>query len=263
MHDPEYLWNIICDEARELSQQEPLLHAFFEASVLSHQNLASAVIHRLATALDQSVLQVPAFPTICATAVSDDADILRNFCRDLEAYVARDAACDRYILPLLYFKGYPALQLQRICHWLWGRKQRILALFLHSKMTENFAVDIHPGAKIGGGIMLDHATGLVIGETAVVGDNVSILHSVSLGGSGVQRGDRHPKIGHGVLIAAGAKILGNVTVGDGVKVGAGSLVLESVPPHVTVAGVPARVVGVPQETLPALEMDQYLDSNDA
>ena len=137
----------------------------------------------------------------------------------------------------------------------------MLALFFQSKISAVFTVDIHPGARLGSGIMIDHATGVVIGETAIVGNNVSILHSVTLGGSGCASGSRHPTIGNGVLISAGAKILGNISVGDGVKVGAGSLVLESVPAHVTVAGVPARIIGTPVEDQPALEMDQHLSGS--
>ena len=164
-------------------------------------------------------------------------------------------------MPILYFKGFQALQLYRVAHWLWLQGRNHLALYLQSQISEVFAVDIHPGAQIGSGIMIDHASGLVIGETAIVGNDVSILHSVTLGGSGCIKGSRHPTIGNGVMISAGAKILGNVMVGDGVKIGAGSLVLESVPPHVTVAGVPAKIVGAPREAAPALEMDQYLSDS--
>ncbi len=163
------------------------------------------------------------------------------------------------VLPLLYFKGFHALQVYRVANWLWRHERRSLALFLQSRASEIFAVDIHPAAEIAGGIMLDHATGMVIGETAVIGENVSLLHSVTLGGTGAQAGDRHPKIRCGVLIAAGAKVLGNIEVGEGAKIGAGSLVLDSVLPHTTVVGVPARVVGVPGEAEHSRTMDQRIN----
>ena len=167
----------------------------------------------------------------------------------------RDSACHEIYIPFLYFKGFHALETQRVAHWLWHQGRESLALFFQNRMSVVYGVDIHPAAKLGRGIMLDHATGLVIGQTAVVGDNVSILQSVTLGGTGKDEGDRHPKIGNGVLISAGAKILGNIRVGEGAKVGAGSVVLDEVPPHTTVAGVPAKVVGKPTTQQPALEMD--------
>jgi len=173
----------------------------------------------------------------------------------------RDPACDRYSLPFLYYKGYQGLQMHRIGHYLWRRRRRELARYLQSRISEVFAIDIHPAARIGVGILIDHATSLVIGETAVVGDNVSMLHEVTLGGTGKDSGDRHPKVGNGVLIGAGAKILGNVRIGAGAKVGAGSVVLDHVPAHCTVAGVPARPVGPCNSEQPALKMDHTLETN--
>ena len=167
----------------------------------------------------------------------------------------RDSACTELSVPFLYFKGFHALQTHRVTHWLWEQGRESLALFFQNRMSAEFGVDIHPAAQLGYGIMLDHATGLVIGETAVVGNNVSILQSVTLGGTGKDEGDRHPKICDGVLISAGATILGNICVGEGAKVGAGSVVLEAVPPHTTVAGVPAKIVGRPSTEQPAMEMD--------
>lgn len=180
--------------------------------------------------------------------------------QDLLAVEERDSACHKLSVPFLHFKGFHALQTYRVANWLWRQGRQSLALFFQNRMSSEFDVDIHPAARLGQGIMLDHATGLVIGETAVVGNNVSILQSVTLGGTGKEDGDRHPKIGNGVLISAGAKILGNITVGDGAKVGAGSVVLDHVPPHVTVAGVPAKIVGRPASKSPALEMDQGFDN---
>ena len=188
--------------------------------------------------------------------------LLEQMVADSAAYIDRDPACQRWLEPLLFFKGFQALQLHRVAHVLHLAGRCELAALLHSRCSEVFAVDIHPAAKIGRGIMLDHATGLVIGETAVVGDNVSILHAVTLGGSGRCSGDRHPKVGSGVMIAAGAQLLGNIVIGDGAKIGAGSVVLNDVPAHVTVAGVPARVVGAPRSSEPALSMDQQLEENE-
>ena len=174
----------------------------------------------------------------------------------LSSAASKPCFCNQYSTPLLYYKGFHALEAHRIGHLLWSQGRVELALHLQSRVSEVFAVDIHPGAQIGGGILIDHATGLVIGETAVVGDEVSLLHEVTLGGTGKQTGDRHPKIGSGVLIGAGAKILGNVVVGEGAKVAAGSMVLTDVPAHWTVAGVPAEPVGGRNESNPALEMNQ-------
>jgi serine O-acetyltransferase len=187
--------------------------------------------------------------------MDDDASIREAIRNDLKAVVERDSACHELYIPFLYFKGFHSLQTHRVAHWLWTHGRESLALFFQNRMSTEFGVDIHPAARLGSGIMLDHATGLVIGETAVVGDNVSILQSVTLGGTGKDEGDRHPKIGDGVLISAGAKILGNIRVGAGAKVGAGSVVLEDVPEHTTVAGVPAKIVGKPLSDQPALDMD--------
>ena len=256
------IWDSITDEARQLSANEPLLANFFNAAILKHQSLEFAMCHNLACLFDSSQVAKDDIKTVISQAFAADQSIGRSVRLDIEAAYQRDAACEYYLMPLLYFKGFQALQLYRVAHWLWLQDRRSLALFLQNVISEKFAVDIHPAAVVGSGIMIDHATGLVIGETAVVGDNVSILHSVTLGGSGSAIGDRHPKIGNGVLISAGAKVLGNIRVGDGVKIGAGSLVLEPVPDHVTVAGVPAEIVGAPSEDSPAFEMDQSIDKKE-
>ena len=180
---------------------------------------------------------------------------------DLLAVQQRDSACPDHAVAFLFFKGFHALQSYRIAHWLWQQDRRPLALFLQNRMSCEFAVDIHPAAVIGRGILLDHATGVVIGETAVVGDNVSMMQSVTLGGTGKESGDRHPKVADGVLIGAGAKILGNIRIGEGAKVSAGSVVLANVPPHTTVAGIPARVVGKPCSESPSLDMNHALASD--
>lgn len=255
------LWETIHYEVELLAQQEPVLTSFFYDSVLSHQTLEGALAYNLAAQIDNSVLSALTIREVFVEAMAADPAICDSMRKDLSAYVERDPACDQYCLPLLYFKGFHALQIYRVANWLWRNNRQSLALYLQNRVSEIFAVDIHPGAQIGSGIMIDHATGLVIGETSVIGDNVSMLHSVTLGGTGAQAGDRHPKIGCGVLIAAGAKILGNINVGEGAKIGAGSLVLDPVPPHTTVAGVPAKIVGHPTEAEPSREMDQRIDGD--
>ncbi len=256
------LWETIRSEVEVFAAQEPVLASVFYASVLSHDSLEAALAYNLAEQLGNTVLPDLSIHQVLTEAMADDAAIRERMRRDLTAYVERDPACDRYCLPLLYFKGFHALQVYRVSNWLWRHQRRALAMFLQSRVSEVFGVDIHPAADIGGGIMIDHATGLVIGETSVIGDNVSMLHSVTLGGTGAQAGDRHPKIRCGVLIAAGAKILGNIEVGEGAKIGAGSLVLDPVPPHTTVVGVPAKIVGRPKEQEPSREMDQRINGND-
>ena len=211
----------------------------------------------------QAIGQARLLREVMLAALDSDTAIRRAVRLDLQAVEDRDSACHEIYIPFLYFKGFHALQTYRVAHWLWKAGRQSLALFFQNRMSTEFGVDIHPAARLGHGIMLDHATGLVIGETAVVGNNVSMLQSVTLGGTGKDEGDRHPKIGDGVLISAGAKILGNIRVGDGAKVGAGSVVLEDVPAHTTVAGVPARVVGRPASAQPALEMDHHFCCDEA
>jgi serine O-acetyltransferase len=259
MNSTDPIWEFIQQEAQKLASEEPLLAGFFQEAVLQHSSLEAVVGYVLSETFVSTSIGAEDIRKVITQALESDPKIGISIRRDIEAAFERDAACQHYLTPLIYFKGFQALQLYRISHWLWNNKRISFALFLQNNISERFAVDIHPAAQLGEGIMIDHATGLVIGETAIVGNDVSILHSVTLGGSGCQQGDRHPKIGNGVLLAAGAKVLGNITVGEGVKVGAGSLVLESVPEHVTVAGVPAKIVGTPAEDNPALEMDQYIE----
>lgn len=198
---------------------------------------------------------------VLGQALDSDQSIIEAVCKDLIAYRTRDPACDEYSMPLLYMKGFHSLQAYRVSHWLWQNDRRSLALFLQNRISSVFDVDIHPAARIGSGIMIDHATGVVIGETSVIGNNVSLLHAVTLGGCGSAEGDRHPRIADGVLISAGAKVLGNISVGAGAKIAAGSLVLEDVTAHTTVAGVPAQTVGRPAEEQPALNMDQQINNH--
>lgn len=255
------LWQIIRGEAESAARQEPALASFFHTNILSHTSLASAISHNLAEQLGNSVVSHLALRQVFEMALAGDQAIITSIYRDIVANVERDPACDQYSIPMLYFKGFRALQAYRMSHWLWHHDRRDLARYLQGRIAEVFAVDIHPAARLGSGLMIDHATGIVIGETTVVDDDVSMLHSVTLGGTGCRKGDRHPKIKCGVLIAAGSKILGDVQVGEGAKIGAGSLVLEPVAAHTTVAGVPAKLVGKTREDMAALEMDQKFISN--
>ncbi len=255
------LWQSLRTEVQQALGQEPVLADYFATAVLNHNSLEEALAYKLAEQLATETVLAETLRQLFADVMANDAGIGEKLRQDLNAHVDRDPACDKYSTPLLYFKGFHALQVHRIAHSLWQQGRKSMALYLQNQVSEVFAVDIHPGAQMGGGIMIDHATGMVIGETAVVEDNVSMLHSVTLGGTGCASGDRHPKIRRGVLIAAGAKILGNIEVGEGAKVGAGSLVLESVPAHTTVVGVPAKIVGRPSEAEPALAMDQYVDGS--
>lgn len=255
------VWDRIREETARQAAREPILASFLHATILNHSKLERALSFHLANQLDSPAASSLLLREVMQEALKDDSCLRETVRADLLAVMERDSACQELYIPFLYFKGFHALQTHRVAHWLWRQGRQSLALFFQNRMSTEFAVDIHPNARLGHGLMLDHATGLVIGETAVVGNNVSILQSVTLGGTGKEDGDRHPKIGHGVLISAGAKILGNIKVGDGAKVGAGSVVLQDVPPHTTVAGVPARVVGRPSSESPALEMDHGFPCN--
>jgi serine O-acetyltransferase len=252
---PDPVWERIRAETEKHAQEEPILASFLHSTILNHKTLECALSFHLASQLDSPTVSSLLLREVMLQAMEKDARVRKAVRADLEAVVERDSACHELYIPFLYFKGFHALETQRIAHWLWHNGRQSMALFFQNRVSVKFGVDIHPAARLGKGIMLDHATGLVIGETAVVGDNVSILQSVTLGGTGKDEGDRHPKIGNGVLISAGAKILGNIRVGEGAKVGAGSVVLEDVPPHTTVAGVPAKVVGRPASDQPALDMN--------
>lgn len=256
------IWTSMRAEAAAAAAGEPVLASYFHNTVLRHKSIDGALAYQLASVLDHAALTATALQEVIAEALADDPTISRCMQADICAWYDRDPACDQYLTPFLYFKGFHALQSHRIAHWLWRRGRHTLALYFQSRVSEQFAVDIHPAANFGCGIMIDHATGLVVGETCVVEDDVSILHSVTLGGSGCGGGDRHPKIGRGVMIGAGAKVLGPINIGAGVKVAAGSLVLRDVPEHATVAGVPARIVGSKFDAAPAYTMDQTLDSDD-
>ncbi len=256
------IWEAIRAEAETEAVREPMLASFLHATILNHTRLEDALSFHLANKLGSPTIPGMSIREVIDDALSRDLNIGDAVRRDIQGVLDRDPACRRYSQPLLYFKGFHALQSYRVAHWLWLQGRDFLALYLQSRVSEIFAVDIHPAARIGKGILIDHATSVVIGETAVVEDNVSMLHDVTLGGTGKETGDRHPKVRTGVLIGAGAKILGNIEIGEGAKVGAGSVVLSSVPPHATVVGVPAVVVGKALAPQPALEMDHRIRRDD-
>jgi serine O-acetyltransferase len=252
------VWARIRSEAEAVVRQEPQLAPFIYASLLEHDTLTSAVVHRISDRLDHPVMTGTTILQAFLDAVADAPEIGDAFQADIVATYDRDPATTRFIEPVLYFKGFHAIQTYRLAHWLWGKHRKDFAHYLQSRASEVFQTDIHPAAKIGRGILLDHATGLVVGETAVIEDDVSLLHGVTLGGTGNEKGDRHPKIRNGVLIGAGAKVLGNIEIGCCARVAAGSVVIKPVPNNVTVAGVPARVIGEAGCAEPSRTMDQML-----
>ena len=264
LNDPDVkrldpIWTQVRREAEETSTREPVLASLIYATILSEPNFEDAVCHRLAQRLEHSVDAGLLHKTF-HEVLSAEPGLGDVFRADLMAVSKRDPACRRLIDPLLYFKGYHALETFRFSHALWNTGRYDFALYLQSLSSRILQVDIHPAAIIGKGVMLDHATGIVIGETAVIGDNCSMLHGVTLGGTGNERGDRHPKIGSGVMMGSGAKILGNIKVGDCVRIAAGSVVLQDVPARRTVAGVPARDIGPAGCEEPAIVMDQRVES---
>lgn len=255
------IWRSVRDEAMAAVNRDPLLAAFLYSTILNQASLEDAVIHRLAERLAHQDIGADLIRQTFDAMREDDPEWSTVVRVDIQAYYDRDPACERFLEPVLYFKGFHAIQTHRLAHWLWNRGRRDFALYLQSRSSSVFQTDINPAARIGKGVFLDHATGLVVGQTAVIEDDVSILHNVTLGGTGKASGDRHPKIRRGVLIGAGAKILGNIEIGHCSKVAAGSVVLSHVPHNKTVAGVPARIVGETNcEDQPSREMDQLLPS---
>lgn len=258
---PAWLWQQMTAEARELAQQEPILATLHYAAILNHGNLAAALGHFLAERLGSRDVSTTLMRQVCDQAYAADPALIEAAGADILAHYDRDPACEAYSTPLLYYKGFHAIQAYRVSHWLWHNGRQGLACYWQNRISTVFDVDIHPAARLGRGIMVDHATALVIGETTVIADNVSLLHSVTLGGCGrSSQARRHPRIAEGVLISAGAKLLGPIEVGAAARVAAGSVVLSDVPAHSTVAGVPARVVARSAEAsdAPALKMDQEL-----
>lgn len=250
------IWSSLRDSAAETARGEPALASFLHATVLAHDTLEHALAYHLSQKLGSAAITGLSLRQTVDEALHGDEAIGDAARADLSAVFERDPACTGYLEPFLYFKGFQALQAYRVAHFLWGHGRQALAFYLQSRISEVFGVDIHPAARVGRGIMIDHATGVVMGETVVVEDEVSLLHGVTLGGTGKETGDRHPKVRRGALIGASATILGNIEIGECSRVGAGSVVLRNVPPHSTVAGVPAKVVGEAGCAHPALSMDQ-------
>lgn len=257
----DFVWDRMRDEAFEIVRSEPALGGLVHASILHHETFEAALAHRFASKLATEQLDSQLLREIADAAHTSDASLSQAARADIVATYERDPACHQFSQPMMYFKGFNALQAFRVGHWLLKDGRRDLASFVQSRVSQVYNVDIHPNARVGRGIMIDHAHAVVIGETAVVGDNVSMLHSVTLGGTGNEDGDRHPKIGDGVLIGAGAKVLGNIEIGHCCRIAAGSVVLSSVPPMKTVAGVPARIVGEAGCSQPSVMMDQLLDTD--
>lgn len=254
----DLVWQKLCGEAHAAIDNDLRLTRAMNLAILYHRSFADALAHRIAQKLANADINQEELISIIADIFQIDGDIVSAAKLDLQAIRDRDPSNAEILTPFLYFKGFLALQGHRIGHWLWNHDKVHMARHIQSRISEVLGVDIHPAARMGKGIMLDHGSGLVIGETAVVEDEVSILQDVTLGGTGKETGDRHPKIRRGALIGAGAKILGNIEVGVGAKVGAGSVVVSAVAPHTSVAGVPARIVGKPTSDLPGISMEQTI-----
>lgn len=253
------VWTHLRIEAATAAAEEPLLASLLNATILNHTSFDDALAYLLAQKLGGADMNALQMREVCMQAFQQDPAIVRSAQADVRVIKLRDPACRTYVQPFLYYKGFAALQAHRVAHHLWTTGREMMAFHLQSRVAELFQVDIHPAARLGEGIFMDHATGIVIGETAIVGDNVSMLHNVTLGGTGKEGGDRHPKIGAGVLIGAGAKILGNIKVGEGARIASGSVVLHEVAAGCTVAGIPARPVGGPCCENPAESMDHVFD----
>lgn len=256
------LWTTIKKEISEQLMAEPEMGQFFSQRILQHDSLDAAISSLLSVKLASNDLPSTALRPVFDEALRSDPNIIKAITTDLKATLERDPAARFYSTALLYFKGFHALQAYRIAHWLWQQERFGMASYLQSRISEKFTVDIHPAARIGSGILVDHATGIVIGETCVLDDNISIMQGVTLGGTGKECGDRHPKIKSGVLLGTSAIVIGNVTIGEGARVAAGSVVLNDVAPHITVAGIPAVKVGKPRTSHPALEMTHELGHQD-
>ena len=256
------VWEAIQQGARAIVRDEPSLSGLVIASILNHDSFESSLAHRLAERLNHGDVSADLIRQAFAEALQGRPEIGAEARADLAATMERDPACHRALEPLLYFKGFQAIQTHRFAHALWQQGRHDFALYLQSRSSQVFQVDINPKARIGRGIMLDHGTGVVVGETAVIGDHVSIMQGVTLGGTGKSDQDRHPKIGNGVLIGAGAIVLGNIHVGDCARIAAGSVVVKEVPPRVTVAGVPAKIVGEAGCAQPASVMDHIVMVHD-
>jgi serine O-acetyltransferase len=256
--DTPPVWAALRNEAAHVASVEPSLASLLNAVILKHDRIGAALSYQLARKLGDQELRAMGFREICEEAYAADPSIIVKTEADLKAVFERDPACKGYVQPFLFFKGFQALQTHRVAHWLWTQGRETLAFYLQSRVSEQFGVDIHPATKVGSGVFLDHGSGIVIGETAVIGDDVSIMQGVTLGGVSTDPGDRHPKIGKGVLLSVGAKVLGNIKIGDYAKVAAGAVVLKEVPPGCTAVGVPAHLVNCPTCEEPARTMDHTI-----
>lgn len=254
---PPPVWTRLRFEAKAAAADEPTLSGYIEAAILSHETICQAMSYHMAEKLAGPEMSAQQVRQIIGAAYDGNSDLVAKAEADMQATLERDPAARSMLQPFLFFKGFLALQTHRIANDLWRQGRETLAFQFQSRASEKFGVDIHPAAQIGRGVMLDHASGITVGETAIIGDNCSLLHGVTLGGTGKEVGDRHPKIGNGVLLSVGAKVLGNISIGDEAKVAAGSVVLKDVPARCTVAGVPARIVGAPSQE-PARNMDQAI-----
>ncbi|EEE46238.2 MULTISPECIES: serine O-acetyltransferase [Roseibium] len=255
-HDP--VWQQLRDEAQAMVAAEPALSSFVYETVLNHDSLEEAVVHRLGDRLGRDIVSASLIRQTYLEALADEPELAEIFRVDIVAVFDRDPACFRYLEPVLYFKGFHGLQTHRLANWLWRKGRKDFALYLQSRCSEVFQIDIHPAVPVGRGIFIDHGTGIVVGGTAVIEDDVSILQGVTLGGTGKEDGDRHPKIRHGVLLGAGANVLGNLEIGHCSRIASGSVVLTDVPANTTVAGVPAKIVGKAGCPEPARSMNQLL-----
>jgi serine O-acetyltransferase len=256
------IWSALRQQAEAMGEREPALAGFVHATVLQHERLEQALSYHMAKKLGGEDLSPLAIRETFDEAIAADPGIAAALRADLSAVFERDPACHSYVEAFLFYKGFHALQGYRIANWLWRHERPAMALFLQSRISQLFSVDIHPAARLGRGIMLDHGTGVVIGETAVVEDDVSIMQDVTLGGTGKEGGDRHPKIRRGVLLSLGAKILGNIEIGEYSRVGAGSVVLNPVPAGCTAVGVPAKLVNCAGGVRPSQEMNHLIDEQD-
>jgi serine O-acetyltransferase len=252
------LWTRLRKEAEDAYRQAPMLAPLFVDSILAQPTFEAAIIHRIAVRLANSAVGIDVLVQAFQRAFESEPSIGKALRADIAAVLERDPACERLIEPFLYFKGFHAVQTHRLAFWLWNHGERDFSLYLQSRSSDVFQTDIHPAARFGKGIFLDHATGLVVGETAVVEDDVSLLQDVTLGGTGKESRDRHPKVRRGAMIGAGAKILGNIEIGSFARIAAGALVLRSVPPNATVAGIPAKIVKASEKSAQGQRLDQIL-----
>ncbi|ESQ87003.1 serine O-acetyltransferase [Asticcacaulis sp. AC460] len=260
--DDKPIWLNLRQEAQDTLAAEPALASLLHSTILSHDDLASSLSYHIARKMADDTLRGMTLRELAQKAYAADPSLVEAAMADLQAVYERDPAAKGYLQAFMFFKGFLSLQIYRVSHWLWNQGRGTMAHFLQSRVSELFQIDINPAARIGKGVFLDHGTGIVIGETAVVGDDCSILQGVTLGGTGAERGDRHPKIGRGVLLGAGANVLGNISIGDYAKIASGSVVLKPVPAHCTAAGVPAKLVNCKTCEDPARQMDHTMPDID-